>query len=211
MKTINVPALEFYEFASPVELADDSRAFIKNANIKFNRDNVGYQFGKIFYYQPLFDWFEQCIQSVETKFKLTKDEPWGFSISDAWVNKQNLGDSVRQHLHCLSVLSGIYYLDNSKTTTKFRIPNYSFHNDNYLLNILERSSRTQEILPEKGKLIIFPSHLLHQVDIHRERSIRYTISFNLFLNGKFDYVTGALNLKVNDVKSQYYEWISNQS
>lgn len=208
MKIIPIPALEFYQFNSSDEITNGTIEYIKNANLVFNKDNVAYQFDKIFFYEPLFDWVDCCLEQLATKLKDNSSEKWNFSIIDCWVNRQNLGHVVGQHHHSLSVMSAIYYLDNAKTPTKFVIPNYSLHNDDYFLSKMSNAYLTYEVTPEKGKLIVFPSHLKHRVEAHRQLNTRYTIAFNMFFEGIVsDTDTGRLSLNTKDIRSQYNDYV----
>lgn len=201
-----IPALEFFEFKSSDELSNNVLQFINDLNLVYNEHNVAYMFDKSFFFEPLFDWFDKCLSEVE-KFLQSDDGKIKYSlkITDCWVNRQNFGQLVGQHHHSLSLLSALYYLDNTSTPTKFRIPNYSFHDNGYFYAVMPKSFIIHEIAPEKGKLVIFPSHLQHYVDPHKQLSTRRTVAFNMFISGKSEISTGKLEINVSDVRSQHYK------
>jgi hypothetical protein len=109
------------------------------------------------------------------------------------------------HLHPQSIVSGIlYFSDEESGKTIFKAPNpwYKVQIENFL-QLTNKNSQLflkQEIKPERGKLILFPSTVLHEVGVHTGNHSRYTLAFNTFVSGEFhnpnfNAVTDYLNIK----------------
>lgn len=219
MRTIDVSCLEFFEFHNINTLADDIIKNFKNNPLTFDDNNISKNLDKISHLDELFNWVYLCLDKVvenlksdslsvyKNQNKIILDNNnlasnYNMVISDCWVNRQQLGDIVPFHFHSMSSLSGIFYLDNSITPTEFLIPNYTISDNSYLFKKLPNFFKKKEIKPEKGKLIIFPSHISHGVPMHREPFVRHTIAFNMFLNGNISTSVGTfLSVEVKDIRN----------
>ena len=84
----------------------------------------------------------------------------GFHLEDAWGLIEKFGDYTRKHNHGSSYLSGVIYL-----------------NDHY--QKLYFPTLKQEIIPKKGKFVLFSSFLTHYTKRNHEHKDKYAISFNL--------------------------------
>ena len=205
MKITPIPALDFFEFNSSYELANATLDDIKNSDLIWDHENkLAYKKNNVYYYEPLFDWFQDCLDKIDDHLLPKDDEKFKLSICDCWINRQKLGESTYLHVHSMSVMSGVYYLHDSATKTKFFIPNLNINDGSSIFGNIKNTLKLYEVTPEKGKLIIFPSHIKHSVDIHRNMSTRYTIAFNLFYSGIMSVnYSSQLEIKVKDVKSKY--------
>jgi uncharacterized protein (TIGR02466 family) len=104
-------------------------------------------------------------------------------ISNIWANINDRGSFNVPHLHAFSCFSGVYYVKGNEKSgsLKFKNPNlpleYAIHN-----NDIETpngfNSGSWKIIPEPGKLVIFPSWLLHYVEPSQSDEDRISISFN---------------------------------
>ena len=221
MKTIPLTSYNMYEFHCDNELTDliladiqqPQRIHWRPTRPTYNINPTGY-LGSMdhpipYYYLELFDWFDDCLKSV------ANDQLDGvkLTICDAWVNKSNLGQYVRPHIHATSIYSGVFYLTtHASAETLFEFQEAPIKN--LMGNFGEHFKRkTVAAKSEKNKLIIFPSNLLHEVSINKNpRQTRYTIAFNTFIDGVVsDRTTRGLDIKVNSVKDQYESWIQNQT
>ena len=110
------------------------------------------------------------------------------AISQMWANKAEHGNWHHPHLHPFSIISAIFYITDSPAITWFSIDNFWIANyKNLPLPLAEDFQGNPYIVHKepsvKGKLLLFPSHLLHGVSEHKGDSPRYTISFNTFPAG----------------------------
>jgi len=89
-----------------------------------------------------------------------------FKIIDAWGNKLNKNEYVRNHHHIThgkvrgTHISANMFFDKKEPGTYF--PKYR-----------------KEIKPKKGKIVVFLSNEMHLVDVYKQEEPRYTLAFNL--------------------------------
>ena len=89
-----------------------------------------------------------------------RNYPGHYDGYDIWMNFTYEGDDNPLHNHAGS-LSGIVYIkDEDCQPTNF--PKINYVHD-----------------PEEGEILLFPSHLMHSVDVKKTESERITASFNL--------------------------------
>jgi uncharacterized protein (TIGR02466 family) len=104
-------------------------------------------------------------------------------ISNIWVNINDRGSFNIPHIHPSSCFSGVYYVkgDMKSGSLKFRNPNfpleYAIRSDE-IGELNGFTSASWKIIPEPGKLVIFPSWLLHYVEPSQSDEDRISISFN---------------------------------
>lgn len=113
-------------------------------------------------------------------------------LTQSWINLNRLNDFHFWHSHANSFLSGILYLyeDEDMGKTHFRVKNPWY--DSNLCDSFEPYKEQHELLnyivndiiPEIGKLIIFPSSLEHSVMKNKTPKDRLTVSFNTFISGE---------------------------
>lgn len=196
MNKINLPSDFIYEFDYEENLVDSylktiidndssiewKKISVQNqngspyANQNHNQISYGYSFPK---HQEIFDWFSSCVNKVS---KQCFDHE-NLVICDAWLTKSTFGQSSHRHKHGYSILSGLFYLHDSDCYTTFYGKNvfYESFKDSGFDPI--DTKLELNIVPKKGKLIIFPSYVLHKISVHRSKEVRYTLAFNTFLNG----------------------------
>ena len=129
-----------------------------------------------------------------------------YKILSSWVNKHPPKHSAHRHAHPNSMFTGVLYIDipdNSGTFT-FEIPMSSA---TWVTGTIQPRVNSHNIfnskrwsLPVKnGVCILFPSHVEHYVSENKSNYDRYTIAFNVMLEGNFreDYFAQEnLNIKI---------------
>lgn len=104
-------------------------------------------------------------------------------ITQSWLNYTTLGESHHVHFHPNSLVSGVLYIQtaaedainfNKQFETISLDPgtNNMFNSENYKLMVKER------------ELVLFPSRLRHSVDVKKEKNLRVSLSFNVFIKGE---------------------------
>ena len=83
-----------------------------------------------------------------------------FTLAEAWGLIENFGDYTKKHDHEPYYLSGVLYLNDHPQ--KLYFPEIK-----------------QEIIPKKGRFVIFSSFLLHQTKRNLKHKSKYALSFNL--------------------------------
>ena len=122
------------------------------------------------------------------------------NITNSWVNFLKPGKRHSMHYHSNSMLSGVYFINVNNET-----PNLQLEHPNPKLWPLswERKESKYEnnlgelIIAEKNMLVLFPSTLMHRVDLNTSSITRVSLSFNTFLKGdiKHNFYVSDLKLK----------------
>lgn len=113
-----------------------------------------------------------------------------FYITNSWIIKHKKENWSHTHHHNNSLISGIYYINVNEETGKIY-----FHKSQHFLNLFPSffkilfddhnhfNSSKIEILPCNNDLILFPSHLYHEVEENKSEENRYCLAFNCFIEG----------------------------
>lgn len=133
--------------------------------------------------QELITFFDLCLSSIKNINQLQTDR---IKITLCWANKSSYNSKHQNHYHPNSLYSGIFYLTSGGAKTIFYDP-VNYRNEAMIKvfgNNINPNPNQAEIIPEKGKLVIFPSWFRHSTENHNEDSIRWSISFNTLPYGK---------------------------
>lgn len=229
MNVIPFKRLDIYEFFCDTTLIDEVLTEIKNSNIVWDggvngkpiskdystklpeKGKAGYidYNQKISYYNnKLFNWYQECLDKVsELHYRGVK-----LSIIDAWLTKSTFGELTQPHFHSNSVVSGLlYFSDFNQSSTIF-----SYKKDpwlEHLPNMILHPENTIKITPQKGKLVIWRSDIMHSVQPHTDlKNTRYTMAFNTFFDGQVSAShTGMMSLKVDSVKDRYDTYMNTKN
>ena len=124
----------------------------------------------------------------------------GIRITQSWLNKNKPSEQHYPHSHSNSYLSGVLYLKclpndcinfNNRmrglyNNIEFPTPKYTGWNANIV-----------KVDVEEGILILFPSYMLHYVDVNdTEDKERMSLAFNTFPIGELGEYNGANHLKL---------------
>jgi uncharacterized protein (TIGR02466 family) len=191
MEVNNLLSIPIYEFQCDEKLSEEiyNQAVVS----KFTSNKTNKISDREHYYNAnLFEWFDKCIDQVSKIYFLNEIS---LPIISCWINKTSKLEKHHSHQHPNSILSGIFYLTtHSKAETVFYYKNPYYEMG---ANTLIRASKHLEkdlvdrhttimgkVAPEKGKLILFPSSLIHGTRPNTDSHARYSISFNTFFSGK---------------------------
>lgn len=133
--------------------------------------------------QELITFFDLCLSSIKNINQLQTDK---IKITLCWANKSTYNSKHQNHYHPNSLYSGIFYLTSGGAKTIFYDP-VNYRNEAMIKvfgNNINPNPNKAEIIPEKGRLVIFPSWFRHSTENHDGDSIRWTISFNTLPYGK---------------------------
>lgn len=112
------------------------------------------------------DAFKELVDWIETSFSDcqldTFNKQTDFKLNSLWGMIYKSGDYAIEHNHLPSFFSFVYFVKSN----------------NFSSPLIFKASSTY-IKPEIGKLIFFPSHLLHYVPIQNIEDERITISGNI--------------------------------
>jgi len=120
----------------------------------------------------------------------------------SWMLIGSPGSKTYRHSHTNSLFSGIFYIKSEKESgdiifsadssrMTFASPTINPNVENF--NIY--NSLNWKISPKTNDIIIFPSHLLHEVTENKSNTNRCAIAFNYFLTGNIsDKITQVLEI-----------------
>ena len=108
-------------------------------------------------------------------------------IGSSWANILHKNQSITNHTHKNSYISGVFYFDHSSPIVFLNplLTQWSFVGD--LIPSSPENQRSYsdfQINPEPGLLLIFPSWLMHSV-LHSPKDNRLSIAFNIIPKGEF--------------------------
>ncbi|WP_413718181.1 TIGR02466 family protein [Silicimonas sp. MF1-12-2] len=149
---------------------------------------------------PAVGWLKSCVERAVVDYARGTgvDYPIDFSIQ-AWPNVNRFGDYHDLHNHPHSWLSGTYYVrvpsgEDAPPGREDRTPNaISFFDPRPQANMLAIRNDPQvdpehRILPEAGQMLIWPAFLHHMVHVNLSREARISVSFNIVLRWRNEYL-----------------------
>lgn len=105
-------------------------------------------------------------------------------ITQSWINFTDKGQWHHKHNHSNSFLSGVLYISANN-----KIDKITFHDGRYnQINIPPKeynrlNSSSWKLGVGSKDIFIFPSHLIHEVEISENTNPRVSLSFNIFVKG----------------------------
>lgn len=149
---------------------------------------------------PAVGWLGSCIERAVADYARGTgvDYPLDFRVQ-AWANVNRFGDYHDLHNHPHSWLSGTYYVrvpegDDAPQGRNDRTPNaISFFDPRPQANMLAIRNDPQvdpehRILPKGGQMLLWPAFLHHMVHVNLSREARISVSFNIVLRWRDDYL-----------------------
>lgn len=105
-------------------------------------------------------------------------------FGNSWININRGNNTNQVHMHHGSFLSGVYYVKTTEQSGNicfYRNYDQSFIITSYskVVNHTSLSSAAAYYPPKDGRLILFPSNLLHSVEASEDDEERISIAFNL--------------------------------
>lgn len=120
-----------------------------------------------------------------------------FYITQSWLNWTSPGQYHHKHTHPNSILSGVFYMKTDPLYDKV-----VFYKDDYeQIQIMPKrynmfNSRAWFSSVNDGKLIIFPSEMVHMVETKKGDNERVALAFNTFIRGEVGEELGASLLTI---------------
>lgn len=189
-------ALPGAEQANPV-LAD----LLERMDAERAQMTTDYLSGDLFDHpHPALGWLKSCIERgvVDYARGTGVDYPLDFRIQ-AWPNVNRFGDYHDLHNHPHSWASGTYYVrvprgEDAPPGREDRTPNaISFFDPRPQANMLAIRNDPQvdpehRVQPEAGQMLVWPAFLHHMVHVNLSREARLSISFNIVLRWREEYL-----------------------
>ena len=181
-----IPTFEqfLYEFEAPEDILNAATEIALKLPYRVNRFNgttddfnTRNHIGMV----PVRKWIDDCLDEVRLDLGFECEE---IRSTIEWFNESHNGMWHHAHTHDNSFLSGVLYLTPSNAETWFSIP-CVFGPEYTLLNLIDPKKHFiyHKNPTTVGKMIVFPSKMLHSVTEHTMLEPRYTMSFNAFPSG----------------------------
>ena len=137
--------------------------------------------------------YQRLVKALyEAQNKIYKEEHYESEpfLGNMWANINPPGAMNRSHQHPNSLWSGVYYIKASKNSGHLKIDDPRASAAMYRPRQKDgekplRLLRETHYEPVAGRLIMFPSWLLHCVDPNNSDDIRISVSFNFLQKGMF--------------------------
>ena len=183
MNKIDVCPQQILSFDAPNDITNDALNNVLNEEWQHNNNPNNYYTKDTFLhkrdeYKYLIKWFDQCLYNVQKEKRYMFHGE--FSIVQCWANKTTINGYHHPHNHPNSMLSGIFYLTDSTPT----IFSESLRWNLPLIPSMNNDATITRVTPVKGRLLVFPSTLLHGTDRSNDNEPRYSMSFNTFIQGE---------------------------
>ena len=134
-------------------------------------------------FDPVREWVDSKLEEVRRELDWEFDE---LKSTVYWTTMSEKGQWHHAHCHGLSMVSGILYLTQSGSETWFS--REGIWGPEHTLFPLHKTADPFTLFhkrkTEVGKLILFPSRLLHSVTEHDLDDPRHSLSFNAFPSGQ---------------------------
>mgnify|MGYP003113747583 FL=1 len=137
--------------------------------------------------------YERLVKALyEAQNKIYQEEHYESEpvLGNMWANINPPGGMNRSHQHPNSLWSGVYYIKAPKNSGYLKIDDPRASAAMYRPRQKDgekpiRLLRETQYEPIAGRLIMFPSWLLHCVDPNNSDDIRISVSFNFLQKGMF--------------------------
>lgn len=189
MKKQSLISIPYYEFTCPDEILQAAKEVVTSRTDWIRNSSNSITENKDIDCPLLVTWINECLKKVQgdVYYDMSAD----IKLTKIWVNKSSRMEFHHKHSHSNSILSGILYLNTfegyGKTVFYYPDPWWEFQNSRLMqftkTSLNNNIELINEVIPEEGKLIIFPSHILHSTKPSMMNKERYTIAFNSFLKG----------------------------
>ena len=126
------------------------------------------------------DFFYESIKKYAKDVISAKHE---LIVTNSWINKNEPGTGHSTHLHPNSIVSGTFCLRQNST-----MPPTQYYNRYIPLIKVQMESQNSmnaehiSVPMVPGDLILFPSDIMHSVNVNVSNETRYSLSFNTFSN-----------------------------
>jgi uncharacterized protein (TIGR02466 family) len=120
-------------------------------------------------------------------------------ITNMWANIANPNRRHNFHMHPNCLLSGLVYIRTPKNCGATIFASPRLHSKNLEPTYLRKNEFNADIFsipPERGRMLIWPSHVPHAVEqgTANEGEDRIVVAFNVMIRGLIDHVTARLEL-----------------
>ena len=141
----------------------------------------------------LYDPIDKIVSRVMSELGFVK-----YNIFTSWMTKTAIGyRHGLDHMHCNSFLSGVLYLTDKASPILFRHPmpwRWSSGLDDKNDGMVKSNQFVMS--PNKGDIVLFPSHVHHLIMPHKDPLVRYSIAFNVHPTGQYGARDSTINVSI---------------
>jgi hypothetical protein len=128
------------------------------------------------------DILQQSVQQYFSDIMRSPDDIKPY-ITQSWLNWTKKDESHHSHIHQNSIISGVFYIEtdaedkiyfNNHVPNTFKIQPTEYN---------ELNSAVWWLETKKMSLLLFPSHLNHEVYVKKNNTTRISLAFNTFVTG----------------------------
>ena len=128
------------------------------------------------------NWIGDCIRQTVNHIQREK-MGYGVNFNESWYHITKTNGMHEPHIHPSCSWCGIFYIqsgDKDSGHTVFENPIVSTYIDRG--NLYLNNMSTLRIIPEDGKLVLFPSYLSHYQALYKGTEDRIVVAFNASIN-----------------------------
>jgi len=187
MKVNSLFANPIFEIETDFDLEQLKKDILEEKKIDQGviRSNVsGWHSNNILNNQKFFNLTEKITSIASEEFSHVLNKDRILKLNNCWFNINNKGAYNQSHVHPMSVLSGVLFVDAEKSSP-ILFENINYYSQFYLDGCLEEKFKVNfgvlldaSYSPINGTMLIFPSYLHHSVRQNLQNKDRITISFN---------------------------------
>jgi len=198
MNIINALSVPFYEFKCDESIIDEIYPIVKDLEYDVKHDKTSLS-RDYFYHEKLVSWFDECLEKIR---EIYFSDGLKLVVANCWATKTGFISNHHPHIHHQAIVGGILYLDDSDNgETIFYADNpWLRYQNQQIMSISDRKMHqlTTRIKQEKGKLILYPPHILHGTSTNKDKKVRHTIAFDVFFSGR---ITANSNWPYVEIKT----------
>ena len=173
------------------DLIDDLKSYILSletkgidsnvsVNIKHNlvESNFGLFLDDTKVIKDTANWIGDCIRRTVNQIQM-EQMGYGINFNESWYHITKTNGMHEPHIHPSCSWCGIFYIqsgDKDSGHTVFENPIVSTYIDRG--NLYLNNMSTLRIIPEDGKLVLFPSYLSHYQALYKGTEDRIVVAFN---------------------------------
>ena len=123
-------------------------------------------------------WHDTLLIDADNKLRITQ----------SWINFNEKNTAHHIHSHSNSIISGVFYIENSTPLVFEKAPLNSLVSSAFKFNYKgfnQFNCQTMNLDVKQEQLVLFPSNLLHHVTKNQNENCRISLSLNTFVSGTF--------------------------
>ena len=178
--------IPIYDHHYDDDLGDLEKECIRRSTLDPGRaisNSGGWQSNNIFADDDFFSEFSLEIEKQANSFAKEIELCQKVKLRNLWININGYKDLNTRHTHPNCLISGVFYVKVPDESSRIRFFHPAFHlmmrEWPKTLKFNNCTSSIWDMNPKKGRLLLFPSWLEHEVSANLSQENRISISFNI--------------------------------